>query len=229
MKTLQDWQMNKEEWLRKDLELMAEEIGWKKRTENNGIPIFQRSFPDDKNDLFRWKLPKVAASFEEVHHVFTKQMIDYHHYWTAEYSGGFLVKEIGEHAQIVYQQFRSGIPLIANRDLLYVQWSKTLDNNRIQTSFRSIVMDDFPATPGFERIDWWGAHLFQANEDGSSQLTLIDRENQGGNFLSFMMNLIMPNYLAHQFNSILTFFEKGGTKTHAKLSDVQNTALKIKL
>lgn len=222
---LQDWQINKEKWLETDLSLMTSDEGWKERTKKGGICIWQRPFADDKNDLFKWRLPKVAASHDEVFDVFTNKTIDYHHYWTAEYSGGYLVKEIDENTQIIYQQFDPNKPFISKRDLLYIQWSRKLDDKTIQTSFRSIIWDEIPVPSGFERIDWWGGHLFEANEDGTSQLVLIDRENQGGFFPSFLMNKIMPQYLIHQFESIISFFEKGGTKTHQKLSKTQNTAL----
>jgi START domain len=228
MITIQDWKQNRETWLDKDLALMTTNEGWKERIQKNGISIWQRPFSDDKNDLFRWRLPSVAALHTEVFDVFTNKMIDYHHYWTAEYTGGFVVKEIDENTQIIYQQFNSGVPFISNRDLLYIQWSRKIDDKTIQTSFRSIILDDFPVPGGFERIDWWGGHLFEANSNGSSQLVLIDRENQGGQFPSFMMNLIMPKYLTHQFESIIKFFEKGGVDAHEKLQESKNTALKNK-
>ena len=228
MTTLTDWQLNKEKWLDTDLALMTADDGWRERSRKKGIPIWQRSFPDDKNDLFRWRLPRVAAPHSEVFDVFTHKMIDYHQYWTAEYTGGFRVQDIDENAQIVYQQFKSGVPFITKRDLLYIQWSRTIDERTMQTSFRSIVLDEMPVPVGFERIDWWGGHLFEANPDGTSQLVLIDRENQGGRFPAFMMNLIMPNYLTHQFESIVQFFEEGGTANHGKLPDAKNTALNQK-
>lgn len=226
MINLKDWQLNKGKWLDTDLALMTSNEGWKERSHKKGISIWQRPFVDDKNDLFRWRLPCVAAPHSEVFDVFTNKMIDYHHYWTAEYTGGYVVKEIDENTQIIYQQFNPNVPFISKRDLLYIQWSRKIDDKTIQTSFRSIVLDDFPVPDGFERIDWWGGHLFEANADGTSQLVLIDRENQGGRFPAFMMNLIMPNYLTHQFESIVKFFEKGGMEAHKKLPDSKNTALK---
>ena len=228
MITLQDWQLNNQKWLDSDLALMTTNTGWTERSKKNDISIWQQPFADDKNDLFRWRLPNVAAGHNVVFDVFVNKMIDYHHYWTAEYTGGFLVKEIDENTQIVYQQFDPGIPLISKRDLLYIQWSRKIDKRTIQTSFRSIVLDSMPVHEGFERIDWWGGHLFEANSDGTSQLVLIDRENQGGRFPSFMMNKIMPKYLTHQFESIITFFKKGGTGAHEKLPDSKNTAIKLK-
>ncbi len=224
MITLQDWQANKDKWLDRDLALMTSDAGWKKRGQKNGINIWQQPFADDKNDLFRWRLPQVAADFREVHNVFANQMIDYHQYWTAEYTGGFLVEEIDENTRIYYQQFNPNVPFISKRDLLYLQCSRVIDESTIQTSFRSMVLDKMPVPKGFERIDWWGGHLFQANDDGTSQLVLIDRENQGGRFPAFMMNQTMPKFLIHQFESIVAFFAKGGTRGHEKLSDSQNTA-----
>lgn len=229
MITIQDWKLNKETWLDIDLALMTLNDGWKERSQKNDINIWQRPFADDKNDLFRWRLPNVAANHNEVFDVFTNKMIDYHQYWTAEYTGGYVVKIIDENTQIIYQQFNSGMPFISNRDLLYIQWSRHIDDKTIQTSFRSIILEDMPVPKGFERIDWWGGHLFDANEDGTSQLVLIDRENQGGRFPAFMMNLIMPKYLTHQFESIIQFFEKGGVKGHKKLPDSKNTAIANKI
>ncbi len=155
-------------------------------------------------------------------------MIDYHQYWTAEYTGGYVVKVIDENTQIIYQQFNPNKPFISKRDLLYIQWLRKIDEKTIQTSFRSIIWEGIPVPVGFERIDWWGAHLFEANPDGTSQLVLIDRENQGGFFPSFLMNKIMPQYLTHQFESIVKFFENGGVNAHEKLHELKNTALKIK-
>ena len=228
MITIQDWQLHKDKWLDTDLALMTSNDGWKERTAKNGISIWQQSFADDKNDLFRWRLPKVAAGYKVVHDVFINKMIDYHQYWTKEYTGGFMVKEIDADAQIIYQQFNPNIPFIAKRDLLYIQWSRRIDDKTIQTGFRSIVIDDMPVPASFERIDWWGGHLFEANDDGTSQLVLIDRENQGGRFPSLMMNMVMPQYLTFQFESIVEFFKKGGTAVHEKLADAKNTALGLK-
>jgi hypothetical protein len=223
---LQDWQLNKEAWLDTDLALMTTNKGWKERSQKNGISIWQRPFADDKNDLFRWRLPNVAASHTEVFDVFTNKMLDYHQYWTAEYTGGYVVKEIDAKTQIIYQQFNPNVPFISKRDLLYIQWSRHIDEKTMQTSFRSIVLEDTPVPDGFERIDWWGGHLFEANEDGTSQLVLIDRENQGGHFPAFMMNLIMPKYLMHQFESFIKFFKNGGVEAHEKLPESKNTAIK---
>jgi hypothetical protein len=228
MITLNDWQLNNEKWLDKDLALMTTGAGWKERSNKNGISIWQQPFADDKNHLFKWKLPGVAADFNVVFDVFVNKMIDYHHYWTAEYTGGFLVKRLSETAQIIYQQFNPNIPFISKRDLLYIQWSRKVDESTIKTSFRSIVLNEMPVPAGFERIDWWGGHLFQANNNGTSQLVLIDRENQGGNFPSFMMNKIMPQYLTHQFESIIKFFKNGGAAGHERLPESKNTALKLK-
>ena len=228
MITIQDWQLHKEKWLDTDLALMTTNTGWKERTAKNGISIWQQSFADDKNDLFRWRLPRVEADYKVVHDVFANKMIDYHQYWTKEYTGGFMVKEIAADAQIIYQQFNPNIPFIAKRDLLYIQWSRRVDDKTIQTGFRSIVIDDMPVPAGFERIDWWGGHLFEANDDGTSQLVLIDRENQGGRFPSVMMNMVMPQYLTLQFESIVEFFNKGGPAGHEKLADERNTALSMK-
>ena len=228
MVTIKDWQLNNEKWLDKDLALMISDAGWKERTKKNGISIWQQSFADDKNDLFRWRLPSVAAGHKAVFDVFVHKMIDYHHYWTKEFTGGYLVQQIDKNSQIIYQQFNPGVPGISKRDLLYIQSSRKIDDKTIQTSFRSIVLENVPVPDGFERIDWWGGHLFEANSDGTSQLVLIDRENQGGLFPSFMMNKIMPNYLALQFESIIAFFNKGGAEKHEKLSEYKNTALLMK-
>jgi START domain len=207
---------------------MTSDTGWRKRTQKKGIQIWQQPFTDDKNDLFRWRIPRVAASHRDVSEVFVHQMTDYHQYWTAEYTGGFVVEELTDNAQIIYQQFKPNVPFISKRDLLYLQWSRQIDEKTSQTSFRSLQLDTLPVTSGFERIDWWGGHLFEANSDGSSQLVLIDRENQGGRFPAFVMNNVMPGYLFHQVESIIAFFEKGGTHAHEKLPESTNTALTIR-
>ena len=93
MVSFKDWQENKDKWLNQDFALMTSDNGWKKRTQKNGIDIWQQSLADDKNDLFRWRLPNVAANHHEVYDVFVNKMIDYHHYWTKEYTGGFLVEK----------------------------------------------------------------------------------------------------------------------------------------
>jgi hypothetical protein len=228
MTTLQDWQLNKEAWSDQDLALMTSNDGWKERSQKKGISIWQQSFPDDKNDIFKWHLPSLAASHIEVFDVFVNKMVDYHHYWTSEYTGGYVVKEIDAQTQIIYQQFDPNKPFISKRDLLYIQWSRKIDEKTILTSFRSIIWEEIPVPKGFERIDWWGGHLFEANADGSSQLVFIDRENQGGWFPYFMMNLVMPIYLIYQLEHIITFFDNGGVATHKKLSEANNTAIRNK-
>lgn len=161
MITFRDWQLNNEKWLDQDLKLMTTDEGWKERDKKNDITIWQRPFADDKNDLFRWRIPKVAANHNVVFDVFVNKMIDYHQYWTAEYTGGFVVEKIDENTQIIYQQFNPNIPFISKRDLLYIQWSRKIDDKTTQTSFKSIVWESMPVPTGFERINWWGAHLLK--------------------------------------------------------------------
>jgi hypothetical protein len=228
MITLSDWQLNNQQWLDKDLALLSTLAGWKEAAIKEGITIWQQPFADDKNNLFKWAIPSLNATHNQVFDVFVNKMTDYHHYWTKEYTGGFVVEQISDNAQIVYQQFNPGIPGITSRDLLYLQWSRKIDDRTMQTSFRSVVFDGVPLQKGFERIDWWGAHLFTANPDGTSQLALIDRENQGGFFPVFMMNKMMPGYLVYQYKKIIEFFKTGGVETHNKLPELNNTALKIK-
>lgn len=72
---LEDWQLNKEAWLDKDLTLLTSNKDWKERSQKKGISIWQQAFDDDKNDLFRWRLPNVKADFKEVFDVFTNKMI----------------------------------------------------------------------------------------------------------------------------------------------------------
>jgi hypothetical protein len=131
---IKDWQSNKDKWLDTDLSLMTSNEGWKERSKKKGILIWQRPFSDDKNDLFRWRLPKVTATHSEIFDVFTNKMLDYHQYWTAEYTGGYVVKEIEGNAQIIYQQFNPNVPFLSKRDLLYIQWSRHIDEKTIQTS-----------------------------------------------------------------------------------------------
>ncbi len=151
-------------------------------------------------------------------------MLDYHQYCTAEYTGVFVVESIDKNTRIIYQQFNPNIPFISKRDLLYIQWWRQVDSRTIQASFRSITLPGMPVPKGYERINWWGAHLFVANADGTSQLVLIDRENQGGSFPASIMNKVMPVYLRAQVNGITDFFKKGGVATHTKLAETSNSA-----
>jgi hypothetical protein len=80
MVNLQDWEQNKGDWSDSDFALITSNEGWKVRNQKNGINIYQRSFADDKNDLFRCRLPNIEALHTEVFEVFTNKMLEYHQY-----------------------------------------------------------------------------------------------------------------------------------------------------
>lgn len=224
MTTIETWQKQRDAWADHDLELMTTEKGWDLAAEKQGINIWRRSFPDDPNDLFKWEIPALEASHTEVFDVFRNRFHDYHQYWTKEYTGGYDVEILDDRARVAYQQYNSGIPLISNRDWLVVQWDRELDASNLQISFRSVVHEKRPRVKGYERITWWGAHLFRANPDGTTSLAFLDRENQGGNFPPFLMNRMMPKYLIYQYRQIVEFFARGGIAAHAPMPPGQNSA-----
>ena len=97
----------------------------------------------------------------------------------------------------------------ASRDLCSVEVLGERAPGAKLVSFRSI--DRLPPTPGHERIDWWGAALCTTRADGvHSDLTYLDRENQGGAFPAWLMNRMMPRYLVKQAEAVRAFFRGGG-------------------
>lgn len=224
MTTLEEWLNHRDEWHDRDLELMTTDAGWRLAKERSGVKIWSQPFPDDPNNLFRWIIPDLQADYRTVYDVFVNRFHDYHQYWTKEYTGGFDVDIIDDSARLSYQQYDSGIPLIANRDWLVVQWTREVRTGLLQVGFRTIVSDKLGPVNGYVRIDWWGAHLFEDNGDGTSKLYFLDRENQGGNFPSFLMNRMMPKYLIYQYEAIGKFFRNGGTDTHTALPKEKNSA-----
>lgn len=224
MTTLGEWEKNRKAWHELDYNLMTSDEGFSVAAEKDGITIWRRPFPDDKNHLFKWVIKGLKVSHTELADIFTNQFHQYHQYWTKEYTGGYDPMIIDEEARLSYQQYDSGIPLISNRDWLVIQWSRVIDPTCIQLSFRTIKHDKQPPVKGYERIDWWGSHLFEANADGTSNLYFIDRENQGGYFPAFLMNRMMPKYLIFQYKALIEFFEKGGTATHPAMTLEENSA-----
>ncbi len=207
--TNSDWLTNSADWLEVDYRLMTSDEGWSAGPRYGAIEVDRRRMPDDPNDLFRWKLPDIEAAHEHVFDCFVRRVLDYHQHWTKEFAGGHVVEQIHPDARIVYQRFRPGVPGIKNRDLCHLEVTRIVSDGVLQASYRSV--DAMPAQPGHERIRWWGATLCtRGSLPGRSSMVYLDRENQGGRFPSWLMNLVMTRYLREQAEQVSRFFRGGG-------------------
>jgi len=201
----ESWAKHAEEWLDRDLALMTDDAGWQPVVSRPGLAIWSRAMPDDDNRLFRWRLAALEAPAEAVFEGFVHRLLEHHKEWTPEFVGGHVVQARDAGARILYQRFDPGVPGIAQRDLCSADVVRVLGPGRLLASFRSV--DALPPAPRHERIDWWGAALCRTLEDGErSELTYLDRENQGGYFPSWLMNRMMPRYLILQAEAVQRFF-----------------------
>lgn len=224
MTTLEEWENNKTAAMQLDEKLMTSDNGWKVAKEKSGITIWTRSFPDDKNNMFKWVIPSLKADYKEVYDCIANHFHEYHQYFTVEYTGGYDVANPDEFNKVSYQQYDSGFKLISNRDWVVIQTTKVLNDKQIQIAYRSITHPDRPLVKGYERIDWWGGHIFEDNGDGTTKLYFVDRENQGGMFPAFLMNQMMPGYLIKQVVAFEKFFEQGGMASHSPMPLDENSA-----
>ena len=209
MESWQSWAERADAWLDEDLALATATEGWRSRVARADLDIASRPTPDDPNDLFRWRLPVVGAPADVVFEGFVSRLLEYHAEWTREFAGGRVVETLAPHARILYQRFQPGVPGVAPRDLCSIEVVRDLGPGVKLASFRSV--DRLPPEPGFERIDWWGAALCTTRSDGAtSELVYLDRENQGGRFPHWLMNLVMPRYLIFQAEQVRRFFRDGG-------------------
>ena len=197
------------EWLDTDHRLMTEPDGWRLRARHGRIVIHSRPTPDDRNDLFKWEMPEIGASHEIVFDAFVHRILDHHGAWVRAYTGGRLVETISDAAKVFYQQFDPGIPGVRTRDLCYLVVTRRVSDRVLQASYRSV--DAVPEVKGFERIRWWGAHLcVEGSAPGTSSMIHLDRENQGGSFPAWLMNLSRPRHLRLRCEEIAKFFAGGG-------------------
>ena len=209
MESMNDWSARAEAWLTRDHALMTSDDGWKALSAPSGIELWRRPMPDDPNHLFRWRLAVVGASAEVVFEGFVHRILAHHKEWTKEFVDGRVVSSPGPSARVIYQRFDPGVPGITQRDLCSLEVLRDVAPGVKLASFRSV--DALPPEPGHERIDWWGAALCRTRDDGvTSELTYLDRENQGGLFPSWLMNLTMPKYLILQAQQVQRFFAQGG-------------------
>ena len=209
MEDAKDWERHAGAWLELDHRLMTDASGWRPILERADLQIWSRRMPDDPNLLFRWHVPSLEASVETVFEGFVRRVLDYHKHWRREFVDGRVVETLGPEARILYQRFDPGIPGISRRDLCSIEVTRELGPGARIASFRSV--DRLPRERGHERIDWWGAALCTAHEDGlHSSLTYLDRENQGGSFPAWLMNRSMPRYLVMQAEAVTKFFRGGG-------------------
>lgn len=140
---------------------------------------------------------------------FVDRLLDYHKEWTREFAGGHVVETLAPKARMLGRRFEPGIPGIAKRDLCSLEVVRDIAPGVKLASFRSV--DRLPRSPGFERIDWWGAALCTALPGNQqSELVYLDRENQGGLFPVWLMNRMMPKYLVAQAECVQRFFADGG-------------------
>jgi hypothetical protein len=195
-------------WLSVDLALLEDASGFAPTVARDDLQVGKRPMPDDPNHLFRWRLPVVNAPAEVVFEGFVRRVLDYHREWTREFTGGHVVSTPEADTRIIYQRFEPGIPGISPRDLCSAEVVQDRREGVKLVSFRSI--DTLPKTPGFERIDWWGAALCRPIDAHRSELIYLDRENQGGRFPAWAMNLMMTRYLVLQAESVRRFFANGG-------------------
>jgi hypothetical protein len=203
-----EWMAQSQDWLTTDHHLLTAPDGWSPRAPRGAFAIQRRAVPDDPNHLFRWRIDRLGAPAEAVFEAFVDRILENHGHWTREYTGGRVVDVLGPDARILYQQFDPGVPGVARRDLCYLAVTRRLPDGAIQASYRSV--DAVPAVPGFTRIRWWGANLCVPGRGGTSAMIYLDRENQGGAFPPWLMNLLMPRYLRAQCEALVRFFEGGG-------------------
>lgn len=209
MERRSDWAERAAAWLELDHQLMTNDDGWRPVVQRDDVQLWRRRMPDDRNHLYRWRLPRVAAPAEVVFAGFVDRLLDYHKQWTREFMGGRVVETLGPTARVLYQQFDPGVPCITKRDLCSVEVVRAVAPGVHQASFRSI--DVLPPERGFTRIDWWGAALCTTAADGvTSELTYLDREIQGGWMFSWLMNPMMKRYLILQAEQVARFFADGG-------------------
>jgi hypothetical protein len=177
--------------------------------ERGDLRIWSRKTPDDPNRLFRWHLSGLEAPADVVFEGFVHRLLEYHRHWTREFVDGRVLETLSAEARVLYQRFNPGVPGIAQRDLCSIEVVRDLGRGRKLASYRS--SERFPKVPGHERIDWWGAALCTTSDDGEhSDLVYLDRENQGGYFPAWLMNLAMPSYLVKQADAVRAFFRDGG-------------------
>jgi hypothetical protein len=204
-----DWPARADAWLQRDHALLTEPDGWRARSAPGDIGLWSRRMPDDANDLFRWRLPVVNAPAEVVFEGFVHRILEHHRAWTREFAGGRVVDAPAAGRRVLHQRFEPGIPGVSPRDLCSAEAVRDLPPGTKLASFRSV--DALAPTPGYERIDWWGAALCRTLDDGArSELTYLDRERQGGRIPSWLMNVVMPRYLIVQAERVRRFFADGG-------------------
>ena len=214
MESMEHWRERADGWLAQDHALMTDAAGFRSRLDRPDLQIGSRPMPGDANELFRWRVPSVAASADGVFEGFVHRLLDFHKHWTREYIEGHVVETLAPNARVLYQRFDPGVPGIAKRDLCSIEVVRDLAPGIKQVSYRSV--DRLPKAPGHERIDWWGAALCTTNADGrTSELIYLDRENQGGLFPAWLMNRVMTKYLVLQAEAVRGFFQSGGTSAHS--------------
>lgn len=209
MEPIDDWKARADGWLARDHELLTTDDGWSPLRARDGVALWQRTMADDRNRLFRWRLPLVGAPADVVFEGFVHRLLEYHREWTREFDGGEVVEVLAPHARVLYQRFDPGVPGIRRRDLCSLELVRDVAPGVKQASFRSV--DRLPAVARHHRIDWWGAALCTTHADGAtSELTYLDRENQGGWIPAWAMNPAMPGYLVKQATAVGRFFADGG-------------------
>lgn len=196
------------DWLEQDLALLRDAQGFRPRVAQADLEIGSRPMPDDPNLLFRWRLPVVDAPAAVVFEGFVHQLLEHHRVWTREFAGGEVLAEPAPGVRLLTQRFQPGVPGVAPRDLCSAEVVRALPGGVLQASYRSV--DLAPRRAGVERIDWWGAVLCTPAGEGHSELVYLDRENQGGRFPAWLMNLMMPRYLVLQAEAVRGFFADGG-------------------
>lgn len=222
MESSKEWAQRADGWLTRDHALLTEADGWRVHAAPGDIGLWSRPMPDDPNLLFRWRLPRVGAPAGVVFEGFVRQILVYHKEWTREFAGGRVVEALAPHARILHQRFEPGVPGVAPRDLCSLEVLRDVAPGVRLASFRSV--DALPPTPGYERIDWWGAALCRTLDDGAgSELLYLDRENQGGRFPAWLMNRLMPRYLIVQAEQVRRFFADGGPPELRASPDTRQT------
>jgi hypothetical protein len=209
MESTRDWKTRSAAWLDRDHALLTDDAGWSPVVQRDDLQLWRRRMPDDRNHLFRWRLPVVAAPADVVFEGFVHRLLDYHKAWTREFMGGRVVETLGPTARVVYQQFDPGVRVVTKRDLCSLEVVRDVGPGVQLASFRSV--DTVAPVRGFQRITWWGAALCTALPGGTtSELRYLDREAQGGWLTSWMMNPAMKKYLVLQAEQVARFFADGG-------------------
>jgi len=198
-----------QQWLRDDESFCLSDDGWTVRNQSTQrkAVVFQRKHISNDSALYFKITGPVNATVDELLDLLDLHLIERQPEWHDLFIEGKIVQKISDNVEIMYMAYNSGIPLVTNRDFVYVKVRKQLSEEvggGVLLTYRTVPHQDCPPLPQYVRGEFEAAHCFRPNpkDPSSTDYTYIQHADSKGMIPKFFTNAPQVNIMLNEIDGV---------------------------